>query len=617
MTRASPYEEFDYIVVGAGIGGLVVASRLSEDGTKSILLIEAGPDRTEDPRIKTPGLVTTLFGDPEIDWGFMSEPQLHVNGRQIPQPRGRVLGGSSALNFSMIMYPSRQDFEAWKELGNERWSAESMAPYLRKFHTYTAPDRAVSEQLALDSYLDPSQQGCSGPLPVSFPATYGTFNRAWDETFAELGWQDVNDPILGAKLGAYTCPLSVDAENSTRGSAAVYRIDRLNISLLTETLVERILFTSDDGSNGRPTATGVQLSGVGGKKVVSARREVILSAGSLQSPQLLEISGIGDAKLLQKHGIPVVVDLPGVGENMQDHCISSISYKVAENQTSGDIMRDLQVAQSVMELYQKTRMGPLAGLPVSVAYVPLVDGRKQASTEDRHHIIDTHLNSAPTASGSISLGTQTQTEILSRMLRDSTKAAAEYIFLPFQLHANSGATSMADLLQKKADGNYISILGLLCHPFSRGSVHIKSSNIDDKPVFDPNYLSHPLDLEILARHTQYVDQIARSEPFRSLLQPDVRIPDVNTTPDLSDLDAARCVVKDRLLSCFHPAGSCSMMPVELGGVVDDQLRVHGTSNLRVVDASIFPLEPSGNIQATVYAVAERAADLIRGDRISD
>jgi choline dehydrogenase-like flavoprotein len=613
MASASPYDEFDYIVVGAGIGGLVVASRLGEHINKSVLLIEAGPDCIEDPRIKTPGLVTTLYDDAEIDWSFMSEPQRHIHGRQIPQPRGRVVGGSSALNFTMIMYPSNRGFEAWKELGNEGWGAQSMAPYIRRFHTYTAPDPAVAEQLAVDHYLDPSQRGSTGPLPVAFPATYGPFNHAWDETFASLGWPNADDPFPDNRFVAFTCPLSVDAETSIRGTAGAYHIDRPNISLLTETRVERILFSPYDGSNRRPTATGVQINVTGGRKVASAKREVILCAGSLQSPQLLEISGIGDADLLRKHGIPVIVDLPGVGENLQDHCISSVSYKVADDQVSGDTMRDPQMVQSAMEMYHKMRTGPLAGMPMSVANLPLVDGRERASMEDRDHIIDTYLHNSLTANGGLCQGTQVQSKMLSQMLRDGTEAIAEYIYLPLQLHANPGTTSMADLLEKKADGNYISILAMLCHPFSRGSVHIKSSNIEEKPVYDPNYLSHSLDLEILARHTQYIDKIARSAPLVSLLQPDVRIPDVSTIPDLSNLDAARCAVKDRLLSCFHPAGSCSMMPIELGGVVDDHLRVHGTNNLRVVDASIFPVEPSSTIQASVYAVAERAVDLIRED----
>ncbi|KAI9368842.1 hypothetical protein BJX61DRAFT_546149 [Aspergillus egyptiacus] len=609
--------EYDYIIIGAGIGGLVLTSRLSEDRTQTVLLIEAGPDGRNDPRIQTPGLVTTLFDDEKVDWGFMTEPQAHVNGRQIPQPRGRVVGGSSALNFSMVMYPSRGDFDAWAKLGNPSWEAETMAPYLRRFHTYTAPGEEVKEMLGLDGYLDPARQGDSGPLPVSFPATYGDFNRAWDETFEGLGWTKTKDedPIRGRRLGAFTCPLSVDAETATRGSAAAYPTDRPNVSLLTETVVERILFAADADADGQPAATGVQINSPDGQKLtLSARKEVILCAGSLHSPQLLELSGIGDADLLRRHDIPVVVDLPGVGENLQDHCISSISYRVADGQVSGDIMRDPQVVQSVLELYQQTRTGPLAGMPISVAYLPLVDGVQQASTDDCRQLLDAH---APTPTDM----PPAQDDILRQMLRDGTEPAAEYLFLPLQLHANaSGATSMAELFDKKAEGNYISILAILCHPFSRGSVHIRSPRVTDKPVLDPNYLSHPLDLEILARHTQYIDRVARSEPFRSLLQQPVedhRIPDAKSSPgDLADLDVAKALVKDRLLSCFHPTGTCAMMPRAMGGVVDERLRVHGTRRLRVVDASVMPLEPSGNIQATVYALAERAADLIRGDAVT-
>ncbi|CAG7918920.1 unnamed protein product [Penicillium olsonii] len=605
-------EQFDYIVIGAGIGGSVVASRLSEDPTQSVLLIEAGPDCADDPRVEIPGLVTTLYGDAKLDWGFMSEPQEHVNGRRIPQPRGRMVGGSSALNLSLIMYPSDNDFQNWKDLGNEAWSPNIMAPYLRRFHRYIAPERDVVEQLGLDEYVNPSNQGSSGPLPVSFPSSYGIFNRAWNETFAKLGWQNSDDPILGTKMGGFTCPLSVDPETSTRGSANAYRPKRSNLVLLAETRVEKILLTSESTPDGLINATGVQINCQGEPKVITARKEVILSAGSLQSPQLLELSGVGNPVILRRHGIPVILDLPGVGENLQDHYISMISYKVSDDQVSGDIMRNARVAQDSMELYQKAKTGPMVGMPVSVAYLPLVDRCKRASLEDRCHIINEYRN-ATTPDDSISRGLEAQNEILSRVLCDDEEVAAEYIFLPLQLHTNPGTTSMAELFEKKADGNYISILAMLSHPFSRGVVHIESPMIDDKPSFDPGYLSHPLDLEILARQTQFVEQIVRTEPFRSLIQPDVRIPDISTSPDLSsDLEVAKGVVKDRLLSCFHPAGTCSMMPAGLGGVVDDHLRVHGTTNLRVVDASIFPLEPTGNIQATVYAVGERAVDLILG-----
>ena len=170
---------------------------------------------------------------------------------------------------------------------------------------------------------------------------------------------------------------------------------------------------------------------------------------------------------------------------------------------------------------------------------------------------------------------------------------------------------MPEALAKALPENYISILVLNNHPFSRGSVHIRSSRIEDKPVYDPNFLSHQLDLEVLARQTQYVDRVVQTGPFASLLKPESRIP--AHAVDLSDVNIAKDIVKERVFTCFHPSGTCAMMPAEMGGVVDDRLKVHGINNLRVVDASVFPLEPSGNIQATTYAVAEKAADLIKED----
>lgn len=521
-----------------------------------------------------------------------------------------MVGGSSAMNFSLIVYPSTANFEAWESLGNDGWGAETMAPYLRKFHTYTSPSDTTSKLLATDRYLKEHDQGAHGPVPVTLPDVYGPFNEAWDKTFEELGFYTDEDPIAGRKLGAFTSPLSVDPKTGQRGYAAAYYgpevAQRPNFDLISETMVERILLNTE--ADGEVVATGIQIRAKDGKQQqISAGREVILSAGSLNSPQLLELSGIGSKDILQKHEVPVVLDRPGVGENLQDHALTSLNFEIADGQISGDILRDPNVLQSVIKLYEETRGGPLAGMPISVAYLPMVDHEGKLSQETVEELLSKHLgDEAP------SPALQRQYDVQRKVLQDSQNASSEYLFLPTQLHMNPGATTMNDVLAKTLPGNYISIMIMHNHPFSRGSVHIRSCKVDDKPIYDPNYLSHPLDLEILARHTQFADKIATTEPFASLLKPGARQPE--KAADLSSLDKTKELVKERLYHCFHPVGTCAMMPADLGGVVDPQLKVHGTRNLRVVDASVFPLEPTGNIQALTYAVAERAADIIRSSR---
>ncbi|KAE8405945.1 hypothetical protein BDV37DRAFT_281193 [Aspergillus pseudonomiae] len=603
-------QPYDYIIVGAGIGGLVLASRLSEDGTATVLLVEAGPNHMGDPRINTPGLLGAMFGDPDFDWDYLTEPQVHVNNRQMGQPRGRIVGSSSALNFSVVAYPSRGDFPAWESLGNDGWGPDAMAPYLRKFHTYTPPSETTSALFSLGQYMKPENQGNQGPVPTSHLDVYTPFNQAWNETFAHLGWDTHADPIAGRTVGPFTPPLSVDRETGQRGYAGTYYTQdvaqRKNLHLLTETMVERVTLTKAD--DGQVTATGIQIRTKDGQQLeVSATREVIISAGSLNSPQLLELSGIGAADLLQKHNISVVLDLPGVGENLQDHCMSTINFEAAEGQISGDIARDPNVIQSLVKLDEKTRAGPLAGMPVSVAYLPIVDHDGQIPRERVDDLLTKYLDSLQAEQ--VSRGRQLQYNILRQMLQDDQTASAQYMFLNAQVNVKSGVNTMIYALSKALPENYISIMVLRNHPFSRGSIHIRSANPGEKPVYDPKYLSHPLDLEILARHTQFLDRIASTEPFSSLLKPGARVPEAAV--DLADLEKAKEVVTDRLFHDFHPVGTCAMMPAELGGVVDPQLKVHGTRNLRVVDASIFPLETSGNIQAMTYVVAERGADIIR------
>ncbi|GAB1210162.1 hypothetical protein APSETT445_008952 [Aspergillus pseudonomiae] len=269
--------------------------------------------------------------------------------------------------------------------------------------------------------------------------------------------------------------------------------------------------------------------------------------------------------------------------------MSTINFEAAEGQISGDIARDPNVIQSLVELYEKTRAGPLTGMPVIVAYLPIVDHDGQIPRERVDDLLTQYLDSLQAEQ--VSRGRQLQYNILRQMLQDDQTASAQYMFLNAQVNVKSGVNTMIYALSKALPENYISIMVLLNHPFSRGSIHIRSANPGEKPVYDPKYLSRPLDLEILARHTQFLDRIASTEPFSSLLKPGARVPEAAV--DLADLEKAKEVVKDRLFHDIHPVGTCAMMPAELGGVVDPQLKVHGTRNLRVVDASVFPLENVG------------------------
>jgi choline dehydrogenase-like flavoprotein len=530
-----------------------------------------------------------------------------VNGRQIPHPRGKVLGGSSAINFCANVYPSKANFEAWTALGNKGWGAADLAPYFRKYSRFTPPSPATRELLNIN-YINESLHGKDGPLPVTIPDIYGPFQASWTKALDALGWCNTDDPIEGEKLGNFACGLTIDPESKTRGYAAsaYYTPDvakRPNLEILTETFVEKIL-TEDVG--GSIVATGVEVRTKDGKHhEVRALKEVVLSAGAIQSPQILELSGIGQKELLEKHGIPVVIDSAGVGENLQDHAISAPCFEIADDQFSADIMRDPNIVQAVLQQYTTSKTGPLVGIPVSVTMLPLVDSNGRVSHDEIAELIKQYLKDEE-----LPIWQQKQYKLLGKQILGPKEAAGYAMMLPLQLNISSGRTEMKDLLAPTNPKNYITIMAVNNHPFSRGVCHIRSADPKDKPMLDPRYLSHPLDLEILARQTQYIETIVQTEPFASLLKPSGRLPEHNKA---ETLDAAKEIVKERLLSTFHPVGTCAMMPKEIGGVVDSRLKVYGVQNLRVVDASVFPLETLGNIQATVYAVAEKAADLMKED----
>lgn len=517
---------------------------------------------------------------------------------------GKTLGGSSAINLGMVVYPSKANFESWEALGNPGWGWEGISPYLRKFHTHTPPSESVQKLLQYECNAD--LQGKDGPIQVSFGQDYMPFHEAWVSTFKTQGYSLTADPLSGESSGPFTCGGSVDPISKTRSFAATgyYSPDvaaRPNLRVVTEAYVEKVLLKKEDGLT---TATGVQvITKDGVRREIASKKEIILAAGSFKTPQILELSGIGNGHLLKAAGIEVTVDNSNVGENLQDHGLVPFSWEVADGQVSGDIAKNPEVAAAAMKAYQEAKAGPLGQVLFVSSFLPL-DG---LSTDQRLKLVYSSFGKSEETPG-----TEGQYEQLRGMLRKQDEPTAQYSFAPIQLLARSGPLP-GGIFGMGKDGLFVSVIAVLNHPFSRGSTHIHSSVPTDNPVIDTGFLSHDLDLELQARHLLFLEKLMASEPMASLLKPGGRRlhqPDDGPQP-VQDLDEAKRIAKELIISHYHPCGTCAMMPRHKGGVVDDHLLVYGTKNLRIVDASIFPLIPRGNIQSTVYAVAEKAADIIR------
>jgi choline dehydrogenase-like flavoprotein len=327
-----------------------------------------------------------------------------------------------------------------------------------------------------------------------------------------------------------------------------------------------------------------------------------LAAGTTQTPQILELSGIGRSSVLQAHGITPIIDHAGVGENLQDHGIAPLGYEVADGLPSRDMARDPEVAAAAMAAYQKDGSGSLGMVPLTSAFMPCVD-LGQPELEEILQKIEASIKNPE-----ISITHRKQFEVLRGLIKNPEEPTAQYMLAPFQVLPRAGDDPKS-ILSLSHPGFFISMVAALSYPLSRGSVHIQSANPQDAPLIDHRMLHHPVDLKLHARHTMWLEKIAEAEPMASLLKKGGER--LHATEPLTDIEKAKEICKELVLSVYHVSGTCAMIPREDGGVVDTKLKVYGTTNLRIVDASIFPLEARGNIQATVYAVAEKAADIIR------
>jgi choline dehydrogenase len=620
-------KEYDFVIIGGGTAGLVLAARLSEDPAVSVAVIEAGKNLVEDENILRPSLIHTLYGKPEYDWCFQTEPQVsrafeqiciacwtdqshkdELDGRSVSMPRGKVLGGSSAINFFMVTYASRVDLDNWEKLGNPGWNFKSLAPYYRKFEKFSQHSAKAHDALHT-SDIQPSLHGTEGPIHTTIPESHWPIAEAWPPTFNNLGLRLRADSKSGTSAGGFSSIAFIDPKTATRSySATAYyapNATRPNLTLISDALVTKV---SLSGTESNVIATGVSFK-IGGKDVtVSLTKEVILSAGAFGSPHILELSGIGSAALLKAHGIQVVIENDNVGENLQDHALVPYSAEVADGELTMESLGDPEVIGKAFQEYAQHRTGHLATPSInSAAFIPYTAVLSPTEKSHAAQEIDAILENTPARN--LRSGLSKQYQLIREGLLAEEETSMQLLLLKAGMPERQYSTTLPGNQESSRPGNYITILSCLQHPFSRGDVHIRSSDPNVYPAVNPRYLSHPLDLKIFSKHMFQVPKIFTTEPLASRLKGHGKVLQPGY-PVLTD-DNVEAFVRDNCATEHHPIATCSMLPRHEGGVVDSELRVYGTRNLRVVDASVIPLQGAFNTTTTVYALAERAADMIK------
>ncbi len=531
--------EFDYIIVGAGSAGCVLANRLTESGRYSVLLLEAGgSDRS--PWIQVPIGYGKTFTDPRFNWKYFAEPDPGLGNRKTYWPRGKVLGGSSSINAMLYVRGHAGDFDDWAVAGNPGWAYRDVLPYFRKSedHVWGASD----------------YHGSDGPMRVSeFTTAVHPICQRFLASCGALGIPASPDFNAAQMEGAGTWQMTIRDGWRESASNAFLRpaMRRSNLSVITRALVTRVSFAG-------ARANGVEYSRGGALHRAQARREVILSAGAVNTPQLLQLSGVGDTSLLRSLGITVQLDAPAVGQRMQDHLGISYLYKS-------------RVPTLNNEIY------PLSGKIKSALQYAF----------GRHGIFAMSVNHAGA---------------FVRTRPGLARPNMQVYFNPLSYTAATGLERK--LMQPDPFPGYL--LGFnSCRPTSRGSISIVSPDPTVAPAIQPNSLSTELDVEDAFEGAQLMRRIASAAPLAEIMESELHPgAQVQTRDELID------DFRKRSGSVYHPCGSCAMGPDPRSAVVDGALRVHGIPGLRVVDASIFPTITSGNINAAVIMVAEKAADLI-------
>lgn len=559
------YDEYDYVIVGGGSAGCLLANRLSANPRVTVLLLEAGG--LEDATTDVP-LFALLHFHGRYDWKYVTEPQeyacLSMKEKRSPWPRGKVLGGCSVLNFMMYVRGNKRDFDSWsRDYGAQGWSYDEVLPYFKSIETFN-----------VDAFADNGYHGDNGELPISYPNTQTVLSEVFLEAGKELGYNyvDYNGPTQTG-----FSRIQVNVKNGQRWSSSksfikpvVETRKNLHISLLSQ--ATKVLFKGK-------RAYGVQFErGVEDRKVM-AKKEVIVSCGSIGTPQLLMLSGIGPAHHLQELNIPVVADLP-VGETLQDHFF--VGGIAATTRKSAELNLN---TISLVTQYAFGTIGPLA-IPAGIEAVAFV--------------------STPYVNASLDFP---DIEIVLLSVSPSSSEGERYLL-------DSGLTQeLYDAYYKpQRDKHGFQLAPIVNRPKSKGYVRLKSKDPHDKPLINPNYLSHPEDVKVAALGAKKALEIMETEAFKKLgakLWPTV-FPPCEGEGEVWGEQYLRCLARHYTCTTWHP---CCTAPMGYHpkAVVDSKLRVYDVEGLRVIDASVMPSMITANLNAATHMIAEKGAAMIRED----